>query len=92
MSDAGGNHDAFAADGLSGLRGELKTTRNAGDSGYFGFFELSYETFLKLETVGNKRFNRNGKTHVCIRKRLLLAVPCECKGGIGVVQAGGKTV
>jgi hypothetical protein len=85
VSDARCNHDALAADDLSGPSGELKTIRIAGDSCYFGFFESSYKTSLKLETVGNERFNRNGKTHICVWKRLLLAVPTQRKGGIRVV-------
>jgi hypothetical protein len=92
VSDAGGNHDALAADDLSGPSGELKTIRHTGDRCYFGFFELSYKTLLKLETVGDESFNRNGKADICVWERLLLAVPTQRKGGLGVVKAGSEAV
>jgi hypothetical protein len=92
VSDARGNHDALAADDLSSRSGELKTIRIAGDRCYFGFFESRYKTFLKLETIRNESFNRNGKTHILVWNRLLLTVPAQRKGGLGVVKAGSEAV
>jgi hypothetical protein len=61
-------------DNLSASRGQLKAVRSPLHRDDVGLFNLRHKAFLELETVGNKRLNRNRKANVRVGKGLLLAI------------------
>jgi hypothetical protein len=64
VSYTGSNDDAFAADDVSVLRGELEAVGYALDRGYFGFFKPSDKALLELEAVRDEGFDGNRKTDI----------------------------